>query len=198
MALFADNPAAKNEVVKWLTSYAARHGQSDPRHGEGKVWLPAGDTSSYYALYRQDMENVLPKREGNRTTRKRSASVASGSSADARAYAPASTRAQWRTECATVVDLEFFSNTWQIECPWLVIRGDASSSSSPDAEAYLSASQGMANASSDAPANVLKRPAGRRVVKLPKEPVQYVAETESEIPPPPKEWSQPLPTSQPQ
>ena len=90
-----------------------------------------------------------------------------------------------------------------MECPWLVIRDDASKA---DAEAYVSASHCMASGSSadaetyvsasigSAPANVLKRPAAHRKQQ---DPVQYIAEPESAIPPPPPAWSQPAPYSQP-
>ena len=117
--------------------------------------------------------------------------MASVSSADAEAYGPA-------------VDFDTFVKAWQMECPWLVIRDDASKA---DAEAYVSASQGMASGSSadaetyvsaltgSAPANVLKRPAAHRKQQA---PVQYIAEAESAIPPPPPAWSQPAPASQPQ
>ena len=63
------------------------------------------------------------------------------------------------------------------------------SGSSADAETYVSALTGSA------PANVMKRPAAHRKQQA---PVQYIAEAESAIPPPPPAWSQPAPASQPQ
>ena len=47
--------------------------------------------------------------------------MASGSSADAEAYGP-------------TVDIDTFVKAWQMECPWLVIRDDASKA---DADAYV-------------------------------------------------------------
>ena len=177
---------AEDGVKQWLDNYAARHAHKGMRRGEWFFFLPEGDTSQrLYALYRQDMEKEGKKK---RTIRKRPANVAIGSSADARAYAPASTLS------APVVDLEVFTKIWQNECEYLVLWDDACSTDAirttrgcvdakPDAETYASASQGMASASSDAPVNVLKRPARSRAKVLRDEPVQYVSEAKSAIPP---------------
>ena len=211
ISLMSQRPLEYHGVARWLSSHAARHGQTDPTLG--KTWLPAGDVRSYYALYKQDMlqrhgvtqatgqQDIAWKRK---VVAPHSASpvdaeahvseshgMASGSSADAEAYGPA-------------VDFDSFAKAWHVECPWLVICVDANKA---DAEAYVSASQGMADdmsadaetyvsASTDSPpANVLKRPAAHRKQQA---PVQYIAEAEPAIPPPPPAWSQPAPASQPQ
>ena len=119
----SQRPVAYDGVVRWLHSYAARHGQADPRHG--KTWLPAGEVASYYALYEKDMlqRHGVTKPSGQpkrcRIAGKRCVGVPpSVSQADAEASAGA---------YAPAADFDTFKNVWQIECPWLVIRDNASS-----------------------------------------------------------------------
>lgn len=170
--------AAYEGAVRWLERYADTHAEVNPI--DGKRYLPAGEKTSYYERYKKDML----ERHG----------VTEAGVSDASAYALASKRpkrqrivgkrpvngsladAETYVSASTVVDLDSFLRAWLIECPWLIVHG--------------SDSQAICNPRPP----VLKRPAARSTQL---EPVQYVAEAESAIPPPPPAWSQPILASQP-